>query len=121
MIKRKINRAQVTLEFTALIVIISATLLGMMHYVRRAAQGRMREAADSIGGQYDPRRITSDITISQRGTVNIESRQVREPEARAEEGLIDGVRTVTTVTGESMGKAGTETLPEYPNDGNLFN
>lgn len=118
--KREFKKAQVTLEFTMIAICVIAGLLLMQHYIKRAAQGRLREAADSIGSQYDPRRIDSNITFTQQGTTIIDSRQVRETAPEAEEGTIDGVRTTATTQDEVVGRRGNETLQRFPEDNDLY-
>lgn len=114
------TKAQVTLEITMVTICVIAALLAMQHYIKRAAQGRLRDAADSIGGQYDPRRSNSNVTFTQRGTTVIDSRQVRDPAREAEEGLMDGVRTTITTNDEVVGRTGFEALQRYPEDNNLY-
>lgn len=110
------KKAQVTIEFALVAVCIVAALLMMQHYLKRAAQGRLREAADSIGGQYDARNIQSEITFRQSGTTTVESRMVRRGSADAESGSIDGVETTTTTTDEEISRTGHEDLAEFPAD-----
>jgi len=114
MAKFHIKRAQVTIEYAMVAACIVAAFLMMQHYIRRAAQGRLREAADSIGGQYDPRHINSQITFTQSGTTRTESVQVREPSVDAEEGVIDGVRTTITTTNENVNRTGYEESQAFP-------
>ena len=51
---RKINRkkAQSTLEYVILIILVVAALLTMQIYVKRGIQGRLRSSADDIGEQF---------------------------------------------------------------------
>ena len=55
------KKAQSTIEFTMLIVIVIGVLLAAGPYVKRGIQGRWKAAADDLGDQYDPR--TSDTMI----------------------------------------------------------
>lgn len=49
----RLNRkGQSTLEYTVIIAVVVAAIIMMNAYVKRAVQGRSREAADSIGEQY---------------------------------------------------------------------
>lgn len=59
--KTKWIAAQSTLETTVLIVIAVVALVLMQTYLKRGIQGHLRSGVDSIGGQYDPERTTSDI------------------------------------------------------------
>lgn len=56
--------AESTLEFAVFVFIVIMALLSMAVYGKRAFQGRYREAADELGGQYDPAYTKSDITIT---------------------------------------------------------
>ena len=107
------KKAQVTIEYAMVAVCIVAALLIMQHYIRRATQGRLREAADTIGGQYDPRHITSEITFTQEGTTTIEARQVEDSSAEAEEGKVVGMETTSTTEGEVISRTGYERLEEF--------
>jgi len=115
MTRYRVKKAQVTIEYAMLAVCIVTALLTMQYYIKRAAQGRLREAADSIGGQYDPRHIDSQITFTQSGTTVIESKQVREVSDKAEEGSVDGVRTTTNTQNEVIERKGYENLPALQN------
>lgn len=109
------KKAQVTVEYAMVAICIVAALLTMQYYIKRAAQGRLREAADSIGGQYDPRHIvSSQTTLTQSGTTITESEQVRESSQKAEEGSIDGVKTTTKTVGEVNERTGNEELGAFP-------
>jgi len=62
-IRSKSKRAQSTLEFTYLALIIIAALLAMQIYMKRGMEGRYRAAADQLGAQYAPEHTTSTITM----------------------------------------------------------
>ncbi len=47
------RRAQSTLEYAVLIVIVIGALLTIQTYVKRGIQGRLRQATDDIGDQFD--------------------------------------------------------------------
>jgi Flp pilus assembly pilin Flp len=51
---RKINikRAQSTLEYVVLVVVITAALLTIQIYFKRAVQGRIKSTSDDIGEQF---------------------------------------------------------------------
>ena len=108
------KKAQSTLEYALVIACIVAALIGMQHYIKRAAQGKLREAADSIGGQYDPRHIDSLITFRQSGRTAVEARQVEEGTPKALGARVFGTRTNTTTTNEVTSRTGYETLEEFP-------
>lgn len=51
--KRKLFKAQSTMEYAVLVAVIVAALLAMQIYMKRAAEGKMRQSADQIGEQFD--------------------------------------------------------------------
>jgi len=57
-----IKRGQSTLEYAVLIALILSSILIMQFYVKRGYQGRLKQEADSVGGQYSPGHTTSSIT-----------------------------------------------------------
>ena len=50
----KINqrRAQSTLEYAVLVIVIIGALLSIQNYIKRGVQGGLKSAADDIGDQY---------------------------------------------------------------------
>lgn len=54
----KTRGAQSSLEYTAIALCLGAALVAMNIYIKRGIQGRLREAADSIGEQYSARTNT---------------------------------------------------------------
>ena len=56
------NRGQSTAEVTILIAVIIGALLAMQIYVKRAAMGKLRSAADQVGDQFSPHVTTSKAT-----------------------------------------------------------
>jgi hypothetical protein len=46
------KRAQSTLEYAVLIIVIIGALLSIQVYLKRGVQGRLKSAADDIGDQY---------------------------------------------------------------------
>jgi hypothetical protein len=99
------------------IVCIVAALLAMQHYIKRAVEGKLREHADSIGGQYDAKHIDSSVTSTQTGTTTMRSVQVRQASGQAEDGSVDGVQTTITES-QTSGRTGYENLQAFP--GGLF-
>ena len=55
------TRGQSTIEYAAVIAIVSAALVSMAIYVKRGISGRLRESADSAGEQYHPTQTTSNL------------------------------------------------------------
>ncbi len=48
------RKGQSALEYSVLLAIIVAAIVVMQIYIKRGVQGRLREATDDIGEQYDP-------------------------------------------------------------------
>lgn len=46
------KKAQSTLEYAVLIIIVIGALLSIQTYIKRGIQGRLRQASDDIGDQY---------------------------------------------------------------------
>jgi hypothetical protein len=61
---KKNNQAQSILEYTVVIVCIVAALLAMQIYFKRAKEGSLRQAADSLGQQYAPKRAYGDSNLT---------------------------------------------------------
>ncbi|MBF0533103.1 MAG: hypothetical protein HQL23_08435 [Candidatus Omnitrophica bacterium] len=53
-LNRKRKKGQSTLEYVVLIIIIIGALLSIQTYIKRAIQGRLKQASDDIGDQYSP-------------------------------------------------------------------
>jgi hypothetical protein len=105
--------AQSTIEYAMIIVCLVAALFAMRIYIKRSIQGRMREAADSIGEQYAPQHVTeSVITITQTGTTTVKAKETSKPDLKAEGGKVFGMETTTT-TNETTTKTGYEYLDAF--------
>lgn len=101
------RRAQGMLEYSMVIACVVAALLTMQYYIKRAIQGRVRESADTIGEQYAPRYMDSQITITQTGNTTIKAEAVVDPKDPMKFGLKTTATTdeTTTRTGyENVGK-----------------
>lgn len=58
------KNGQISIEYAGIITCVIAALIAMQFYVKRAVQGRLREAADQIGRQYEPGSTKADfVTI----------------------------------------------------------
>ncbi len=55
------RKAQSTLEYAILIVIVIGALITIQTYIKRGIQGRLRQATDDIGDQWD-----TDINMTRR-------------------------------------------------------
>ena len=58
------RRAQSTLEYAIIIAVVMAGLWMMQNYLKRGYQGKLKDAADQMGEQYDPKAITATYTIT---------------------------------------------------------
>lgn len=58
------KRGQALFEYVILAVVIIAALVSMQIYIKRGISGRWREAADSVGVQYDPLNTWSNYTTT---------------------------------------------------------
>ena len=63
-------KGQSTLEYVILIGFVVAALIAMGVYMKRGAEGRLRESTDQIGDQYDALNTSSNYitTVSMRQT-----------------------------------------------------
>lgn len=55
----KKNKGQSILEYALVIACITAALISMQIYLKRGFSGRLKESADNLGSQYDPKNTTS--------------------------------------------------------------
>ncbi|MFC1631567.1 hypothetical protein ACFL2I_03330 [Candidatus Omnitrophota bacterium] len=101
---------QVTLEYTTVIACVVAALLTAGVYFQRAYQGRMRNTADQLGGQYEPGATTANMTTAVVRDIHTVISKDQEPDT-----LIDGRpgygtwEWETTNTDETR-RQGTETV-----------
>ena len=59
---RKLNkRAQSSLEYTILIIVLLGAMIAVQFYIKRGLQGRWKAAVDDLGDQYDPRVTNSCV------------------------------------------------------------
>lgn len=59
------RKAQGTLEYAVIIVVVLSALLAMQTYMGRGVQGKLRSSVDSIGEQYVAGNMTSKYTTEQ--------------------------------------------------------
>lgn len=72
------TKAQSTLEYAVLIIIVIGALLAIQTYIKRGISGRLRQAADDIGEQYS--------------VGNMNQKKVTSFYSRVNETSIDGVQ-----------------------------
>ena len=56
-------KAQSTLEYAVLIMVIIGALLAIQTYIKRGVQGRLKSATDDIGDQYSPDNTNAIKTV----------------------------------------------------------
>lgn len=70
--------AQSLLEYVVFIVLFVFALLASQTYIKRAMQGRWKEAADRIGEQYDYQATYADINLTTESNAISNSTLVRD-------------------------------------------
>lgn len=100
--RRKLSRkAQSTLEYAILVLIVIVALLAMQTYMKRGVQGKLRESTDNIGEAYSPGYTTSAYDRSMNSSVN--------------EKFTAGVQT-NIIAFQKGGKTGSEFVPLYTDE-----
>ena len=107
------HRGQSMVEYTMVIACVIAALVTMQFYVKRAIQGRVRESADTIGEQYAPRHMNSQVTITQTGNTTIKAEAVVDPLDPKKFGL-----KTTSTTDEATTRTGYENVGKF--EDNLY-
>lgn len=99
----KLNRkGQNTLEYVLLISSVVAAFLLAQYYLNRGLQGRVRDASDNIGSQFDAGATTTNYTTTRDSVV--------------QETDLAGVTTSRLVDNETTSRTGSETI-EAPETG----
>jgi hypothetical protein len=93
-------KGQSTLEYVILLGFVIAALIAMGVYMKRGAQGQLREASDRIGQQYEAGKTT--------GLYTVESEMVQH------ESLARGGHITTDITTNEQRKTGGETVVGLP-------
>lgn len=57
-------RGQNFIEFAVIAACVAAAFLGMRIYIKRSLEGKLRQSADEIGGQYSPASTAGTTTVS---------------------------------------------------------
>ena len=60
----RIKKGQTTLEFVMLTVIVIGAMVAMQMYVKRAISGRWKDTMETIGEQYDPTAMLTNVRQS---------------------------------------------------------
>lgn len=58
------RKGQNTLEYVLLITSVVVAFIAIQYYLNRGLQGRVREASDNIGSQFDAGATTSSVTTT---------------------------------------------------------
>lgn len=61
---QRCGRAQGTVEFLILMIILIGALIAMQSYIKRGLQGRWKASLDDVGDQYDPAAVNSFMNYS---------------------------------------------------------
>ena len=88
------ERGQSTVEYAVVIVVIIAALIAMQIYIKRGAMGKLKDATDQIGEQFNP--VHADWTFNRNYNAN-----------RHENQHSNGL-SVTNITDERQFRGGTE-------------
>ena len=104
------RRGQSTVEYAVVLAAITAALLAMPVYLKRAMSGRIRDSADAIGEQYAPRQATSNMHITHFVVTHTESRMSN----------VNGFQVMDTNTnisspGDRTARTGDEQVGALPN------
>ena len=105
------EKGQTFIEYAAVITCVIVALLAMQYYIQRAVQGRLRSAADQIGNQYAPARVTGEMTT----TIN---REILTTVTTDVPVVIQGVEgkarlTVESILEDETKRKGDETLASF--------
>ena len=58
------RKGQSTLEYAIVVAVIVAGLLAMQFYIKRGWEGKLKNAADSMGDQFDPNAYNANFVIT---------------------------------------------------------
>ena len=59
------KKAQSAVEYAMVLIVVMGAFVAIGTYIKRGIQGRMRDATDDMGDQYDPRVANSFIEYRQ--------------------------------------------------------
>lgn len=112
--RRKSFQGQVSLEFGVLLICIVAALFAMQCYIKRSVQGRLRQSADELAGQYDPNTTTSTMSVLFSSDVTTEVAPGNEELGK------DTTVTTVTIDSEVETRSGEDLLGTFAESGGLF-
>lgn len=90
------RKGQNALEYVLLVTSVVVAFLAIQHYLNRGLQGRVREASDNIGSQFDAQATSTNYTTTRSSTV--------------QETNIGGVTNSSLVTNEATSRTGSEEI-----------
>lgn len=108
------RRGQSTIEYAVLAAVLVGALLSMQIYMKRGVSGRLRQAADSIGAQYAPRKATSDMTQTVISDTTTKSKILLDQPVGAE--TADVMVTETIINNDSTSRTGSEKVEALGTD-----
>ena len=107
------HKGQSTLEYAVIIAVVVGALLVMQIYMKRGMQGRMREAADDLGSQFEAgatevkflsKRTGTSVEVTTDGVTNVYTGSAGsaggEAQGAAEVSKFSGEEHVATFDGE---------------------
>lgn len=65
----KRNMAQSTLEYAVIVTVVIVSLLALQIYIKRAAEGKLRESSDRLGQQFEIGNTITHSENTRNGTV----------------------------------------------------
>ncbi len=108
------SRGQSSIEYATIVAVVSAALLGMAIYVKRAISGQLRSSADSVGEQYHPTQTTSNHTLRAQSTTIMKS--TLEPDQDVNGQKVDVMTYKTEIQNDTTSRTGNETVGPIGND-----
>lgn len=104
------KKGQSTLEYSLIVTVVIAALLGINLFMNRGIQGRLKESANDIGQQFDPDRgYSSSWKTSSAGQTN--TSESREADSQGNiTSVIVSDETVTRSEYETFGNTVTDRL-----------
>lgn len=105
-------KAQSILEYAIVVACLAAALGATQIYIKRAIQGRLRNATDEIGQQYAPENITAEFTTTINSDMKIKS-ELKDLGIKDKDGIeVRGIESTIDFT-ENTQRSGSEELGEF--------
>lgn len=96
------KKGQATLEYGIIIAVLVAGLIAMQTYLKRAYQGKLRQAGDEIGEQFSPgytlgtRNIITNLSTNEFVTITT-----------------DNMATTNTISSQNQSRSVIENVPAF--------